>query len=31
VTTYVVWQSGIFLIALTNAVVFTLVLARQIF
>ena len=31
VTSYVVWQSGIFLIALTNAVVFTLVLARQIF
>jgi len=31
VTSYVVWQSGIFLIALTNAVVLTLVLTRQIF
>jgi hypothetical protein len=31
VTSYVVWQSGIFLIALTNAVVLSLVLGRQIF
>jgi hypothetical protein len=31
ITSYVVWQSGIFLIALTNLVVLVLVLSRQIF